>query len=88
MKLVLLEKIRLLLLVIGLRPVQGFVVFTWPLCGISLVYAILACNEIRLMTVRYFTASMLYTLHCLKWACVLAVRISFGILNKVIRDTR
>jgi hypothetical protein len=81
-----LEKVRLLLLNIGLRPAQGFVIFTWPLSSKSLLYATLACNEIRLMTVRYCAASMLYTPHCLRWACVLAVRISVGILNVVIRD--
>jgi hypothetical protein len=87
MKSVLLEEVRHLLLDIGLWPAQGFVIFTWPLCGKSLLYATLVCNEIRLMTVRYFAASMLYTLHCLKWTYVLAFRISFVIVNEVIRDT-
>jgi hypothetical protein len=86
MKSIFLEKVRLLLLYIGLRPAQSFVIFTWPLSNKSLLYAALACNEIRLMTVRYCAASVLYTHHCLRWAYVLAVRISVDILNVVTRD--
>jgi len=81
MESIFLEKVRLLLLNIGLRPAQVFVIFTWPLTSKSLLYATLACNEMRLMTLRYCAASMLYTLHCLRWAYVLVVRISVGILN-------
>jgi hypothetical protein len=86
MKSIFLEKVRLLVLNIGLRPAQGFVIFTWSLSSKCLLYATLACSETRLMTVRYCAASMLYTLHCLRWAYVLVVRISVSILNEAIRD--
>ena len=86
MKYIFLEKVRLLLLNIGLRPPQGFVIVTWPLSSKRMLYATLACNEIRLVTVHYCAASMLGTLHCLRWAYVLAVHISVGLLNEVIRD--